>query len=65
MPKYRISANGEWFYTDVIEATDAIDARSKMAERIRNGILKPIQGPGISFLEHHRIVDEPTGPTPG
>lgn len=58
MPKYRVSANGEWFYTDTIEATDLLDAREQLAERIRSGALQPSQGPGITFWEHHRIVGE-------
>lgn len=61
MPKYRVSATGEWFYTATIEADDVIEAKQKLIEQIRNG-LQPIHGPGITLLDVYRVVGEPKRP---
>lgn len=58
MTKFRISANGEWFYTDVIEADSLDEARAIMLEAIRNKTLSPIHGPGVSWLEAHRTIED-------
>jgi hypothetical protein len=56
MPKFRISAHGEWFYTDVVEADTLDEARAVMLEAIRNKTLPPIHGPGVTWLETHRVI---------
>jgi hypothetical protein len=64
VPRFRVSAHGEWFYTDIIEAADLTEARKTMVESIRNRRLQPITGPGITFVEHHPIEEVPAEPDP-
>lgn len=58
MARYRVGCYGEWYYVADVVADSVAEAQEKLADRVRDGELKPIHGPGITFGAH-RVIEEP------
>jgi hypothetical protein len=57
VPRFRVQAHAEYFYTATVEADDVDRAEQMLIQKIRDESLKPLSGPGISRIGTYRIVD--------